>query len=84
MLVGIGNVNQKIPKKYSGIALGGLIPLVMGVIMSFIITTINLGFVDNFPQKWLEAYIGSITFGLPLGSAITPFLKKFIESISEK
>jgi len=76
-------MRRKLPKKYAGIILGALVPITMGIVMSFIITALNLGFSSNFLQKWGQAYLGALVFGLPLGLIVTPFLKKFVDHITK-
>jgi fructose-specific phosphotransferase system IIC component len=74
---------RKIPKKYSGVVMGVLFGLIGGLIMSFLITWLNLGFVDNFFQKWMVSYIGQLPLGIVMASVLTPPIKKFVDSISE-
>jgi len=74
---------RKIPKKYSGVLMGVLFGLIGGLIMSFVITWLNLGFTDNFLQKWVVSYIGQLPLGMVIASVLTPPIKKFVDSISE-
>lgn len=74
---------KKIPKKYSGLLLGAIGPIVMGFIMAFVITFINIGFVENFFSKWIKAYFGALVFGLPIGMVVIPPLKSFVDKITE-
>ncbi len=63
--------------------MGVLFGLFGGLIMSFLITWLNLGFVDNFFQKWMVSYIGQLPLGIVMASLLTPPIKKFVDSISE-
>ncbi len=63
--------------------MGVLFGLFGGLIMSFLITWLNLGFVDNFFQKWMVSYIGQLPLGIVMASLLTPPIKNFVDSISE-
>jgi hypothetical protein len=45
-----------IPKKYEMVLFAFLMSLFMAGFMSFIVTLINIGFVDDLLWKWIEAY----------------------------
>jgi len=74
---------RKIPKKYSGVLMGLLFGLCGGLIMSFALTWLNLGFADNFFQKWMISFIGSLPIGMVVATVLTPPIKMFVDSISE-
>lgn len=63
--------------------MGVLFGLFGGLIMSFAITWLSLGFVDNFFQKWIVSYLGQLPLGMVIASVLTPPIKKFVDSISE-
>jgi len=63
--------------------MGVLFGLFGGLIMSFVLTWLNLGFVDNFFQKWMISYIGSLPIGMVIASVLTPPIKMLVDSISE-
>ncbi len=74
---------KKVPKKYGGILLGISGPIVMGFIISFVATAINLGFVENFVSKWMQAYLGVLAIGVPVGFVVIPPLTALIDRIAD-
>ncbi len=63
--------------------MGAMMAVTMGSVMSFIVTFLNLGFVDNFFQKWVVAFLGALPIGLPAALLVTPIVKAFVDRISE-
>jgi hypothetical protein len=45
--------------------MGLLMALSMGLIMSFVVTFINLGLRGDFVARWTTAFAGSLPIGLP-------------------
>ena len=52
--------------------------VIMGTIMSFIISFINLGFIDGFFLKWMEAFFKAAVCAIPIISFVAPFVKKIV------
>lgn len=74
---------MKIPKKYSGVAIGAIVSTFMGIFMSFFVTLINLGYSEAFWNSWFQAFISAWPIGFVLAIIITPFAKKFVEQHSD-
>lgn len=74
---------KKIPKKYSGFVLGGLMAIAMGLIISFVVTLINLGMVEDFPKRWMVAFLGALPIQFPVAFFLTPVVKALVDRISE-
>lgn len=74
---------RKIPKKYSGLLIGAILALIMGFIMSFATTIINLGLTEDFLNNWMIAFIGTLPVGLPVSLVVTPPVKALVDRISE-
>lgn len=75
---------RKIPKKYSGVVMGGVISIIMVFIVSFVVTLTNVGlFADDFLRKWLVAYLATIPIAFPAAIIITPIVKGFIDKITD-
>ncbi len=70
---------MKIPKKYSGFVLGGIVSTFMSVFMSLFVTFINLGYSADFWNSWGQAFIRSWPLAFLLAIIITPQAKKFVE-----
>ena len=73
---------KKIPQKYSGFAMGAILVLLMAFMMSFVITMLNIGFIDDFSIKWMTAYITILPIAIPIAVFLTPLVKSFIDRIS--
>jgi hypothetical protein len=74
---------RKIPRRYAGIVMGAMMAIVMGFLMSFVVTLLNLGFVEGFFRKWMVAFFGALPIGFPIALFVTPVIKAFIDRISE-
>ncbi|MFT5036614.1 MAG: hypothetical protein ACI9VM_000176 [Candidatus Azotimanducaceae bacterium] len=73
---------KKLPKKYAGVYIGAILSTLMGVIMSFFVTFLNIGFTDDFLSRWGVAFIGAWPVGFTLAIIITPFVKSFVDRIT--
>lgn len=63
--------------------MGAIMAVAMGFIMSSVVTFLNIGFVDNFLQKWMVAFLGVLPIGLPIAIVVTPIIKSLIDRMSE-
>lgn len=74
---------RKIPRRFAGLFMGLLTALSMGLIMSFVVTVINLGLRGDFIMKWMTAYVGSLPVGLPTALLVTPVVKSIVDRMTE-
>ncbi len=74
---------KKIPKKYSGLLMGLILPFIMIPIVFFVITYLNIGFVEDFFQKWLIAIMGGLPVAVPVAVIVAPFVKELVDKITE-
>ncbi len=74
---------MKISKKYYSLVLGATLSFIMTVIMSFVITIVNLGFIDTFMNKWGEAFLAGFAVSLPISLAVVPIARKIADRITK-
>ncbi len=67
-----------IDKKYETILFAFVNGAFMSGFMSFIITFLNIGFVDNFIFLWLGAYWKAFLVAFPIILIITPKIRKLV------
>ena len=70
-------------KKYEVILFSFLMSMFMSGFMSFIITYINLGFIDNFIFLWLNAYWKAFIIAFPTIFIIVPQVRKLTQLLMD-
>ena len=70
-----------IPKKYEMILFAFLMSLFMAGFMSFIVTLINMGFVDGILYFWLEAYWKAFLVAFPTIVIVVPQVRKITSKL---
>ncbi|QKF73772.1 DUF2798 domain-containing membrane protein [Aliarcobacter faecis] len=70
-----------IDKKYERYVFAFLMGTIMSFIMSFIISFINLGLIDGFFVKWMEAFFKAAVCAIPIISIVAPRVKRVVERI---
>ncbi|MCG3670407.1 DUF2798 domain-containing protein [Aliarcobacter butzleri] len=70
-----------IDKKYEKYVFAFFMGTIMSFIMSFIISFINLGLVDGFFFKWMEAFFKAAVCAIPIISVIGPIVKKAVVKV---
>lgn len=70
-----------IDKKYERYVFAFLMGTIMSFIMSFIISFINLGLIDGFFLKWMEAFFKAAVCAIPIISIVAPRVKRVVERI---
>ena len=70
-----------INRKYERIVFAFFMALFMSFIMSFIISFINLGLVDGFFFKWMEAFFKAAVCAIPIISVVVPLVKKVVVKV---
>ena len=73
-----------IPKKYEMVLFAFLMSLFMAGFMSFIVTLINIGFVNGLVWKWLEAYWKAFLVAFPTIMVVVPQVKKIVGKLISK
>ena len=73
-----------IPKKYEMVLFAFLMSLFMAGFMSFIVTLINMGFVDGLLGFWLEAYWKAFLVAFPTIMVVVPKVRKLTGMLIEK
>lgn len=73
---------RKIPRRYSGVVLGALMAIIMGLVVSFVVTLINLGMVEGFAHRWMLAFLGALPVQFPVALVVTPLVKALVDRFS--
>jgi len=67
-----------IDKKYEFVLFAFLMALFMAGFMSFIVTLINIGFVDGILGIWFEAYWKAFLVAFPTIFVVVPRVRKIV------
>lgn len=70
-----------IAKKYETILFALVNGAFMSGFMSFVITFLNIGFVDNFLFIWLGAYWKAFLVAFPIILLVTPRIRKAVSKL---
>ncbi len=73
-----------IPKKYEMILFAFLMSFFMAGFMSFVVTLINIGFVDGIVMIWLEAYWKAFLVAFPTILVVVPQVRKIVSKLIVK
>ncbi len=75
---------KKLPAKYYMIVFIFLMTLFIGLILSFILTAMNTGFVDNFLLIWLNRFLSTWIIVIPTVAIVLPFVRNLTDRLVEK
>lgn len=67
-----------ISKRYESLLFAFFMSTVMSLLMSAVITLINIGFVSGFIFIWLEAFAKALIIAFPLVLLLVPQIKKLV------
>ncbi len=70
-----------IPAKYTLYIFYFFMALLMSGLMSFVVTTINIGLVAELLQAWLNAWVVGFLAALPAIMFVTPVVKKIVNHL---
>jgi hypothetical protein len=76
-------IKKKLPAKYNAIAFPLCLSVIMSCLISFVATVRAVGFVDELPQLWLNAWVFSWCVAFPTVLTILPFVRKFVSLFVE-
>ena len=71
-------------QKYANYVQAFTLSGVMTLIMSLIITIINVGFIENILHVWMRAWFISYAVAFPAILIVLPFVKKFVIAIASR
>lgn len=73
---------KKIPQKYGNLLFVFLTAVFMSLLMSFVVTTSNLGFHPEFLSHWMRAWGFSFLIGYPIISFVVPMVRKMVAKLT--
>ena len=73
-----------IDKKYEMILFAFIMSLFMSLFMSFVITLINIGFIDEFIRFWLGAFWKAFLIAFPTILVVVPQVRKITSKLVAK
>jgi len=65
-----------IPRKFQPIVFAFFMGLLMSCLMSFVVTTFNVGLVDNLIALWLKAWAVAFSVAFPTIIVVAPVVRK--------
>ncbi len=71
-------------KKYYKYIFAGVMSLFMGLFMSFVMTVVNIGFVDDLLSIWAKAFIIGTCVAFPTAILIAPLANKAATYLTTK
>jgi len=76
--------DNMIAKKYETILFALINGAFMSGFMSFVITFLNIGFVDNFIYLWLSSYWKAFIVAFPIIFLVTPRIRQAVNKLIVK
>ena len=70
-----------IDKKYDKYIFALIMGTIMSFIMSFVITFINLGLIDGFFFRWMEAFFKAVICAIPIIVFVAPYVRRVVNII---
>lgn len=70
-----------IPSRYSPYVFSFFMSLLMSGVMSFCITTLNLGWVADLLWLWLKAWSAAFVIAFPTIVLVTPLVRKLVSLV---
>lgn len=73
----------KIPARYNHLLLAFFTSLLMSLLMSGVITLLNLGLVDDFLRRWLTAFVTAFVVAFPSILLVLPIARRIVVKLTE-
>nr|WP_286682937.1 DUF2798 domain-containing protein [Sulfurospirillum sp. MES] len=61
-----------------------MISFFMTLLMSFVITLINVGLIDGFGMKWFQAFWRAYVVAFPAVLTVVPIVRKIVNKVVAK
>ncbi len=75
---------QKLPQKYYNVTFSFLMAFIMSALMSFVVTSYNLGFSDDLLIRWLKAWRFAFIVAFPILLVVAPVVRKFTAQLIQQ
>jgi hypothetical protein len=72
---------MKINKKYSPYIFASIMNVLMGFFMTFFLTWMNAGFVDDFFFIWIRSFAVAICVAFPISLLVAPLAQAVVSKI---
>ena len=73
--------SRLVSRKYQPIVFAFFMALLMSCLMSFVVTTVNVGFVNNLILIWLKAWGIAFSVAFPTIIVVAPIVRKLSEFV---
>jgi hypothetical protein len=73
----------KFSPRYAHVLLAFFTSLMMSLLMSGIITLLNLGLVDDFIRRWLTAFVSAFVVAFPSILLVLPVARRIVNHLIE-
>ena len=70
-----------IPKRFEFLVFAALMSFSMTLIMSFVITFINVGLVEDFCLRWFQAFWRAYIIAFPSVLSVVPVVRRIVKKI---
>ena len=72
---------MKIDKKYSGLLTAFIMVIALDSTMSFVMTSVNVGWTEVFLEKFVNAWIIGFVVALPTSIVVIPLARRLVNRI---
>jgi hypothetical protein len=73
----------RLPRRYAPKLLAFFTSLIMSCIMSMVITFLNLGWVEDFFARWMEAWLSAFLVAFPVILLVLPIARTIVIQLTE-
>jgi hypothetical protein len=74
---------KKLPKSRFHLVFSLLMGAMMISLMTFVITLVNVGWVPDFPSRWLRAFLIAYVVGVPVIYFLAPLARRMTARLAE-
>ena len=78
------NQSRLLPRKYQPIVFAFFMALLMSGLMSFVVTTFNMGLVSNLVLIWVKAWGVAFFVAFPIIIVVTPIVRKLSDLVLQR
>mgnify|MGYP000376099584 CR=1 FL=1 len=75
--------NSKLPKRYFHLVFSVIMGAMMVLLMTFVITLVNVGLASDFVARWMRAFAIAYVVAIPVIYFLAPLAKKLAGRFAE-